>query len=210
MCAQHFIEEGSKTAGKALNENKKQILLIGDSIRIGYCQKTKEELSSIADVYFPDENCRNSQHIICSMRLWLNVCDPDKIDVVQFNCGHWDVAHWGEFKYRLTSKREFKKNIQNILLLIRLLFKNAKIVFATTTPMNPKPVPIISPRTTKEIKMYNDIAVKVCKKQGVLINDLFAFSKDWDESAYIDYCHFTPEKFNALGVETARYLKTII
>ncbi len=36
----------------------KNVLLIGDSIRAGYDKAVKKSLEGIANVYFPEENCR--------------------------------------------------------------------------------------------------------------------------------------------------------
>ena len=36
----------------------KNVLLIGDSIRVGYDKSVKASLEGIANVYFPAENCR--------------------------------------------------------------------------------------------------------------------------------------------------------
>ena len=36
----------------------KKIVLIGDSIRMGYCEYVKNSLRDVAEVYYPPENCR--------------------------------------------------------------------------------------------------------------------------------------------------------
>ena len=42
----------------------KNILLIGDSIRIGYDKSVRDTLKDIANVYFPDENCRFASYVL--------------------------------------------------------------------------------------------------------------------------------------------------
>lgn len=204
-----YVEEGSSTVGKSVNENKKQVLLIGDSIREGYCEYVKEELKDIADVYFPPVNCRNTQYIITSLRLWLNLCDPEKVDVIHFNAGHWDIAHWSEIGDSLTTKREYAKNIIRIVKIANLLFPNAKIMFATTTPMNPKKVAPINPRSTKEIMAYNKRAKKVCKKLKVPVNDLFELSKSWGEEMFKDYCHLVDDGYKLLAHQVSNEIKKL-
>lgn len=208
-----YVEEGSKTTGTQLNENKKQILLIGDSIREGYCEYTKNELSDIADVYYPEENCRSSQYIITRLRFYITLCNPETVDLLLFNCGHWDVAHWSGTKYSLTSHKDYKKNIGLIVDIAKQLFPKAKIVFATTTPMNPDVKDnkdYTNPRTTKEIIKYNSIAKKVCKKLNLPIIDLFDFTKDFDASAYKDYCHYTDEKKEVMGKYVASEITKLL
>jgi len=93
--------------------------------------------------------------------------------------------------------------------MLRELFPHAKIVFATTTTMNPSGQIGINPRTNEEISRYNEIASAVAAKNGIAVNDLFALTKDWDSSYYKDYCHFTDESNEILGRAVAETLKTI-
>lgn len=80
---------------------------------------------------------------------------------------------------------------------------------ATTTPTNPDSSFIKkanNPRTREMIVEYNEVAKRAAKKEGVLINDLFAHTVDWPSSAYVDYCHFTPENFEKLGKIVADFI----
>lgn len=210
MTKPYYDEEGHVAVKNEIKPTKKQIFLIGDSIRMGYCQTVKEELEEIANVFYPEENCRDSHYVITSLRAWFKYCNPDDVDIIHFNFGHWDVAHWNGYKTSLTSLREYKKNLICAITLMRLLYKNAKLVFATSTPMNPKSSCGVNPRTTKEFIRYNNVAKSVCKKYGVLVDDLFEFTKNCDSSAFSDYAHFTKEKFAEIGAEVARYLKPLI
>ena len=114
---------------------KKTVLLIGDSIRIGYCEKVKEELSDIADVYFPQENCRDTHYVLCSLNGWTKLCDPKEVDIVHFNCGHWDCARFNYADSPLTPLSEYEYNIKRIIDAIRYYYPKAKVFFATTTPL---------------------------------------------------------------------------
>ena len=204
-----YVEEGSLTTGKAVNENKKQVLLIGDSLREGYCEYVKEELKDIADVYFPLENCRNTQYIITSLRLWVKYCDPEKVDVVHFNAGHWDVAHWSEVGDSLTSLEDYGKNIIKIVKIANILFPNAKVMFATTTPMNPSITAPVNPRTTEEIIQYNEVAKKVCKENNVPVNDLFELAITWGEEMFKDYCHLVDDGYKLLAHQVSNEIKKL-
>ena len=42
----------------------KNVLLIGDSIRMGYDKSVKNSLKSKANVYFPEENCRFASYVL--------------------------------------------------------------------------------------------------------------------------------------------------
>ena len=56
---------------------------------------------------------------------------------MQFNCGHWDAAHWDGDDSALTTVEEYGRNVRKIIHRIRRYWSEAKIVFASTTPMNP-------------------------------------------------------------------------
>ena len=208
--SQH-IEDGKSNKQFVCHSDKKSVFLIGDSIRLGYCTFMREELSDMADIFFVAENCRNTQYIITNLYRWYNMfSDPALVDVVQFNCGHWDVAHWYGGEYSLTSEGEYKRNVKIIIDMIKKLFPNAKIIFATTTTMNPSSKIGVNPRNNEEISRYNDLGTEAAIENGADVIDLFAVTKEWDESAYADYCHFTPDSNKILGEIVANKLKSYL
>ena len=75
----------------------KNVFLIGDSIRFGatgspgYGGYVKEKLKDVANVYAPDENCRFAQYTQRYLCNWKNITDAEKIDIVHWNNGLWDV-----------------------------------------------------------------------------------------------------------------------
>ncbi|MBQ7840648.1 MAG: SGNH/GDSL hydrolase family protein [Lachnospiraceae bacterium] len=202
------IEDGNASKQFICSDIKKNIFLIGDSIRLGYCDATREALSNMAEVFFVPENCRNTQYVITCLNGWANMfSDRTCVDIVQFNCGHWDVARWCGGEFPLTSEDEYKKNLQIIIDMISVLFPNAKKIFATTTTMNPNGQKALNDRTNSDIERYNDIAKGVMIKNNIEINDLFAITKEWDSSYYGDYCHFTAEANRILGEYVANTLE---
>lgn len=206
-----YVENCDANARFLCSNEKKNIFLIGDSIRQGYCATVKEELSPDAQAFYVNDNCRNTQYVITNLKTWANMfSNPNMVDIIHFNCGHWDIAHWCGGELPLTSEQEYKRNIKIIIDMIKKLFPDAKIIFATTTPMNPNGAIGINPRNNAEIAHYNDIACAVARENGVEINDLFSKTKAWDSIAYADYCHFTPESFNALGKIVAEELRNYL
>ena len=205
--AEHVYLEDSVNARQTEQTEKPVVFLIGDSIRMGYCETVKQELADAAEVVYPEENCRYSQYIITSLRAWSGLCDPDRVKVVQFNCGHWDAAHWDGEEIALNTPEMYQQNIRRIIARLRSMYSNAKIVFATTTPMNPNGENSVNSRTTEEIIRYNEAAVKAVGDCGVKVNDLFAITEDWEASCYEDYCHYTPEFSAVLGRHVAAFLR---
>ncbi len=206
-----FIEDGQVAKQFACSDVKKNIFLIGDSIRKGYCEATREALSDVAEVFYVSDNCRNTQYVITRLQAWSNMfSDRKRVDLVQFNCGHWDAAHWCGGAYSLTSEGEYARNIQIIMDMIANRFPGAKIVLATTTTMNPSGQLGANPRTNEEISRYNAIAQAVAENNHVPVNDLFAVTKQWDSTCYKDYCHFTEEANQRLGKAVAEALRPML
>ena len=87
-----------------------------------------------------------------------------------------------------------------IIRRIRRYWPEAKIVFATTTPMNPNGrLGGGDPRTTQSIRLYNSEDIRVARSEGVEVNDLFAVTEKWPASDYADYSHFTKSASERLG-----------
>ena len=90
-----MFDEETKAKSLDIDDNGlKNVFLIGDSIRMGYCEQLKENLKSIANVIYPIENCRNTQYTYVSLSNWIGlVKNPLKINAVYWNNGHWDISH---------------------------------------------------------------------------------------------------------------------
>ena len=208
-----WIENGEAEVSFVCSKEKKNVFLIGDSIRRGYCKIVKEKLFDVAEVYYPEDNCRNTQHVITRLKKWSGMIDDlSKIDLVQFNCGQWDTAHWNEHALSLTSESEYKRNIKIIIDLLKQFFPNAKIIFATTTPMNPLygAKGCINPRSNEEITRYNELALNVCDAENITTIDYNAYMRDWGAELFNDWCHLTNEGFTLLGEEVARNLRKFL
>ena len=191
-----FLEDAANEPSRKASELP-EVLLIGDSIRQLYCSAVAEALRGKAEVKWPKENCQSSQNILISLSRWRGLVASPK--VVHFNCGHWDVARWDGDAEPLTSVEEYARNVRNIIRRIRRYWPEAKIVFATTTTMNPSGKQGRNKRTTESIRLYNAAAVKVAQEEGVAVNDLFAATEKWPASHYKDYCHFNKEASRRLG-----------
>ena len=206
-----WIENGYSTHEFMCDNEKKNIFLIGDSIRRGYCETVKNELARNANVFYVNDNCRSTQFVIFSMKGWAGKFnDPTLVDIVYFNCGHWDVAHWSGDEESLTSEGEYERNIKMIIRMLRKFFPNAKLIFSTTSPMNPSGRVDTNPRTNEEIDRYNSISTAVAKSEGLDIHDLNAFMKDFGSECFVDSVHLTPKSFETLGKEVSRFLKAYI
>ena len=192
--------ENGETA-VSVNGEKKKVFLIGDSIRQGYAPFVKKNLTNQFDVVYPEENCRNTQFVITSLRTWANMFEKrEDVVAITFNCGHWDVAHWNQEEESLTAPQEYGNNIRRIIKQLRKFFPAASILFITTSPMAPGDTSRhFNPRSNQEIAAYNAIATIACQEEGVAILDLYALMEDWGVEKYQDYAHPTPASNQVLG-----------
>lgn len=188
----------------------KKVLLLGDSIRLGYCNFVKNELANTMEVCFPDENCQFTQQTLVSLPRWLNAMPvaKEEIDLVHWNNGHWDVAHFHDDEYSLNTPEMYGIMLERIYRKLRIFCPNAKIVFALTTPVNPANIPMANPRSNSEIEKYNAVAAEVMKKLDVKVNDLYTLAKEnISEELYADYCHYTQEGYAILGNQVIKVIK---
>ena len=198
------VEEG-RTSTVMFSAERDKVLLIGDSLRVGYCTHVQRFLKADVEVTYPDENCRNTQYILTNLRRWKNMFrDVSKVKLVCFNAGHWDIAHWNCSEESLTSEPEYARNIKKIIIQLRLIFPNAKIVFFTTSPIN---VAFynkwMNPRTNEEVKRYNELAVAVADREGVIVEDMNSVIAAFGNECYKDYAHLTDEYNEKLAMYVA-------
>ena len=186
----------------------KNIFLIGDSIRHGSYVETldsklspgygvyvKEKLESagLANVCSPDENSRWAQYTLRFLHKWAKeVPDPEKVDVVHWNNGLWDAVRlFGDEP--LTPIEFYELMLPRVYNRIRLLFPNAKIIFATSTAVIEEMSRPQFTRRNEEIKLYNAVAKKVMAQLNVPVNDLWAVTENWGPEMHADWVHFNEE-----------------
>lgn len=146
----------------------KKVMLIGDSIRLGYQAKVAELLGEIAVVSGPVDNGRFSAYTLFYLSAWV----PDNdFDVIQWNNGQWDTCHMpdGRIHTPLATYLELQERIAGILLK-----KTKRLVFATTAPVWPEQFASVSTnrRRNEDVSEYNSAAADLLGGFGVEINDL--------------------------------------
>ncbi len=170
----------------------KKVILIGDSIRQGYDKFVKMALEGSAEVYYPQENCRFSQYVLRSFSEWLGQSKfgGANVDCIHWNAGLWDCLTMFEDGC-LTPIEVYEQFIDRVCKRMRLLCPNAKIIFATSTPVNEEGYnPKTFMRYNSDIEKYNEVAVKVVTKHGFEVNDLYTLLADKPLSYHSDMTHF--------------------
>ena len=151
-----------------------RVLLIGDSISMGYTVPVRAQLAGKANVHRPLENCGDTARGVKSLDKWLGT---GKWDVIHFNFGLHDLKYLdaaGQLAppdkgKQVASVAEYEANLRTIVA--RLKQTGAKLIFATTTP-----VPAgTTGRVADDSVRYNAVAVRVMRELGVALNDLHAF-----------------------------------
>ena len=167
----------------------KKILLIGDSIRQGYDRYVKKAFDGVAEVFYPLDNCRFSSYILRHLIDWKTEtgCGED-VDLIHWNAGLWDDLVMVDGKNLITIE-DYARNIQRICDVIKILFPNAKMVFATSTPVREELFLGACKRYNADTKKYNAVAVKVVKENGGVIDDLYSAVENCPSDYYSDMTH---------------------
>ena len=158
-----------------------KVLIIGDSISIGYTPFVVQALKGKAVVKHNKGNAQHTGTGLGKLDQWLGDTDWD---VIHFNWGLWDLCYRhpdsksqgkrDKVNGTVTSTLEqYEKNLDE--LVTRLEKTKAKLIWAHTSvvPENE------DGRFVGDDEKYNEVAAKVMKKHGVVINDLHALSKSF-------------------------------
>jgi hypothetical protein len=186
----------------------KKIILIGDSIRLGYDKYVKDALEGVAEVYYPNDSARFSQYTLRYLSDWKHDNGwGDDIDLVHWNTGLWDVLEmYGEAP--ISNPQQYGETIGKIQRQIKILFPRAVQIFATSTSVIEEKYGATRKRHNSTIEQYNRIAVETLSDTGCLINDLYTLTKNAPmEIRGGDPTHFyTPEGTKLIGDRVLSYI----
>jgi lysophospholipase L1-like esterase len=178
-----------------------EVLIIGDSISIGYTPFVKEMLKGKAEVSHPDGNCEGTTKGVMKIDEWLG---KKKWAVIYFNFGLHDLKHVNPLTGaasvnpsdpRQADVSQYAKNLKTIIR--RLNSTGARLIFATTTPVPERSSPLREP---EQVIIYNKAALKVTKKEGIKVDDLYGFALPKIKDIQLpNNVHFTNEGYRALA-----------
>lgn len=184
----------------------KNILLVGDSIRIGYDKAVKKSMEGIANVYFPDKNCMFASYVLRFIHEYKDKLEMEHVDVVHWNAGLWDCLRLFEEDPH-TPIDVYAYYIDRICQRIKKVYPDAKVIFATSTMVRSELMSKDFKRYNEEIAAYNEAAVEIVKKYGFEVNDLYAVSATLSDAAHSDNVHYyTAEGTEALTKQVLKYL----
>ena len=171
-----------------------RVLLIGDSISIGYTLATREALAGKANVHRAPTNCGPTIRGLEEIDKWLG---DGRWDVIHFNWGLHDLRK-SDGKHQVPID-EYEKNLRE--LVGRMKKTGATLVWCSTTPV---PEGCSPPRTNDDTIAYNAVAKKIMDAEGIVIDDLYAFAlAQLDKIQRPANVHFTPEGSAVLAKQVA-------
>jgi acyl-CoA thioesterase-1 len=209
------VNEGETAVDSASRENAAmqpvkedpalpRVLLIGDSISIGYTLVVREKLKGKANVIRPLTNCSSTGNGLRYLASWLG---DQKWDVIHFNFGLHDAKLPPEGE-RHAPPAVYEKNLRE--LVNRMQTTGAKLVFATTTPV-PNGGYLSPVRRFGSVDEYNALARKVMVELGVGVNDLNSAAKAiMEKYGRPTDVHFLPEGYEVLGAAVAASVEAVL
>ena len=195
-----------------------RVLLIGDSISIGYTLDVRHNLTGTANVHRVPANCGSTNTALSSYGLerWLG---GEKWDVIHFNFGLHDLSYrfadgkdknaQGEYASPANGAKpnvpleQYEKNLR--LIVARLKQTGAKLIFATTTPV---PNSDAAKYVAHSEVPYNEVALKVMAEESIPIDDLWTLANPQLEKIQLPRnVHFSAAGSSVLATEVAASIR---
>ena len=195
-----------------VNPKLPNVLLIGDSISIGYMLDVRKQLAGEANVWRPAVNCGPSTRGVESLDSWIG---DRKWDVIHFNFGLHDLKYMGPNNENLAEPNapgshqqvpldQYVENLRKIAQ--RLQATGATVIWCQTTP-----VPVgAAGRVVGDSKRYNEAAGKVMAELGIATDPLYEVALEHANLQREANVHYTPEGSAALGEQVAKVIRAAL
>lgn len=202
------------TAAEPPPKDLPKVLIIGDSISIGYTPFVKRQLKDVANISRNPGNAAHTGTGLEKIDAWLG---DTRWDLIHFNWGLHDLCYRNpdakqqgnrdKVNGKLTTTLEqYEKNLDQ--LVTRMKKTGATLVWASTT-LVPEGE---AGRIAGDEKKYNEVAARVMKKHGVAINDLHAPSATFGPELFVRTgdVHYKPAGYQKLGTQVAESIRTAL
>ncbi len=179
-----------------------RVLLIGDSISIGYTVPVRGLLKGKANVHRNKGNGGPTTNGLAHLQQWLG---DGKWDVIHFNWGLHDLKFMADGK-RQVDTEPYEKNLRE--LVRQLKATGAKLIWAATTPV---PEGVTPPRKNEDVLTYNAIAQKIMAENKIAVDDLYSFAlPQLAEIQQPANVHFTPQGSATLAKQVAASIESAL
>jgi lysophospholipase L1-like esterase len=189
----------------------KKVILIGDSIRMGYQDTVAQLLAGDAQLDFPPNNGGTSANVLAHLDEWA----IDKLpDVVHINAGLHDLARDGDEQGNpRIAIATYEQNVRTILSRLRDE-THAVVIWALCTPVNERlhHENKAFDRFEDDVAQYNAAARRAAEQMNVPINDLYQFVMDAGRDGLLnpDGVHFTDEGKRLLGERVSQVVRALV
>jgi acyl-CoA thioesterase-1 len=207
VCAQTQRQQNPVFAPIEADPALPDVLLIGDSISIGYTLPVRELLAGEANVHRIPTNGGPTTRGLEHLNDWLG---ETEWDVIHFNWGLHDLKYIDD-RAQLTDPEDGRQQVPpdeyeaNLSRLVEQLQRTgARLIWCSTTPV-PEGA---AGRVPGDESRYNEIAARVMEKYDVPTNDLCRFAQPrLDDIQRPANVHFTPEGSRVLAEEVAGHIR---
>ena len=181
--------------------NLPRVLLIGDSITRDYYPGVEKHLAGKAYVGRLSSSAFISDPaLIKQIEMVLN---EYKFDVIHFNNGMHGWQH---------SEKAYEREFSSLLKTIQKAAPNAKLIWASTTPL--KVSPTLPPgnqtqATDERITARNAIALKLVQSKGIPVDDLYTPMRGHPEY-HSDNVHFNGQGIQLQATQVAAYIEKLL
>ncbi len=191
----------------------KKVLLLGDSIRMGYDEYVRELLAGEYEVYYDDvDNGRFAAYTLWQANQFFK--NYGHFDVVHWNNGYWDMNVEAPMTEPMHPVDEYIHFLGRILAVIR---RNGAVpIFATTTPVLSKAAAAEVIREgintfdyrNEWVEKYNAAAVRFMQSENVAVNDLYSLCLE-DPHYYKcpDLLHLTERGYRRCAEQIAEVIR---
>ena len=184
------------------------VVLIGDSIRLGYGPVVAEKLAGKAKVLSVPANGGDTARVLKNLDEWAIAAKPT---VVHFNAGLHDLRFDPEKKTHQVALKDYESNMRAI---VQRLEKEtaATVIFATTTPVIDERHNVNRPahRHEEDVRKFNRAALGVMAESPIVrLDDLHAVIENGKPGELLgrDGVHFTKAGYALLGAAVARSIE---
>ena len=186
------------------------VILIGDSIRMGYQAAAAGTLSGTAEVWGPEQNGGNSRNLLAHLDEWVF---GREAAVVHINCGLHDLRKEFGAGEQAVPPEEYGRNVRRILERLKGEFRG-RVVWAATTPVDEELHHRNKgfDRFEADVELYNRIASEIASELEIPIDDLFSVVVRAGKERLLqqDGVHFTREGYELLGRNVADFVRPFL
>jgi acyl-CoA thioesterase-1 len=185
-----------------------RVMIIGDSISVGYTDEVRRLLAGKANVHRVAGNAGPSSSGVQKMNEWVAPMNG-AWDVIHFNFGLHDLKlgtggknnqPYATSDGHQVSLQDYEKNLSELVATFKTT--GAALVWCSTTPVPAGKVD--PPRQPDDVMKYNQVARQVMIKNGVAINDLFATAQPKLADIQLpNNVHYTKEGYAEMAKQVA-------